>query len=397
MKGRNANVSFFNFIKQLLQCRTAEGFLEYLESSIEDPRKPRGIRYPLKVILALVIGAILAGNHSKEAIYEWISELADHELAGFGCTFRRWKGEYDRPCKNTLEVVFTKIDFLKFRSTVYKWFFEEVDEETQAIAIDGKRLRGTRTKDQPATEAVGAMAHGSKIVLGGNISAPGTNEITTARELIHSLGDLEGKVITLDALHTQTETAQIIVEEKKADYVLSVKGNQPTLMNIIHEMPDDSFSSWFIDTNRGHGRIDVRMIRVSSCIDPRITFPYANQVFQIQRIRLDLEGNQLKSNDSPLVAGITSLGSEKIDAEGLLKINRGHWGIENSVHWVRDVTCNEDHSQIRRNKGAIILSTLHDVVMNLIRLTGVKEIAKSMRAFSRRTNRVLRFLGLQEA
>lgn len=140
------------------------------------------------------------------------------------------------------------------------------------------------------------------------------------------------------------------------------------------------------EKNKGHGRIEKRTIQTSTQLDNYIDFPYAEQVFRLKRVITDLDGSNKREET---VYGITSLSPDQAGPSRLLELNRGHWGIENKVHWVRDVTFDEDRSQIRTGNGPRVFASLRNVVISLIRLNNNNNIAEALRFFSRDANRSL--------
>jgi predicted transposase YbfD/YdcC len=151
------------------------------------------------------------------------------------------------------------------------------------------------------------------------------------------------------------------------------------------------FPPEYVTTDKGHGRIEVRKIQTSTALNDYLTFPYAAQVFRIQRITYNLKG-ELKRQETAY--GITSLSPEKADAERLLTLNRGHWAIENRLHWVRDMTFNEDRSQVRSKEGPRVMATLRNLVISLLHLQDIGNIAQALRACSRKPERALGYIGL---
>jgi predicted transposase YbfD/YdcC len=133
----------------------------------------------------------------------------------------------------------------------------------------------------------------------------------------------------------------------------------------------------FTDSNKGHGRIETRTIQISSG-NPKTHIPFISQSFKITRETSDLHGNNKRVET---VYGITSLMSHQAKAEMLLKLNRGHWAIENSVHYVRDVTFDEDRSRIRKGSGPRIMATIRNLVISLLRILGFNNIAEGLRSF----------------
>jgi hypothetical protein len=146
-----------------------------------------------------------------------------------------------------------------------------------------------------------------------------------------------------------------------------------------------------VTIDKGHGRIEVRKLQTSTVLNDYVTFPYAAQVCRIHRITYNLDGQWLREET---VYGITSLSTDKADAARLLGINRGHWSIENRLHWVRDVTFDEDRSQIRIKEGPRVMATLRNLAISLFRLANISNIAEALRSCSRKPERALQLLGL---
>jgi len=151
------------------------------------------------------------------------------------------------------------------------------------------------------------------------------------------------------------------------------------------------FPPKYVTTEKGHGRIEVRKIQTSTLLNDYVTFPYVAQVFRIERITSDLQGKLIHQE---MVYGVTSLSVEKADPQRLLTLNRGHWCIENRLHWVRDVTFDEDRSQIRVLKGPQVMATLRNLVISLFRLNNKQNIAQTLRQCGRNVERALAYLGL---
>jgi len=143
--------------------------------------------------------------------------------------------------------------------------------------------------------------------------------------------------------------------------------------------------------DKGHGRIEVRKIQTSTALNDYIEFPYTAQVCRIERITYKLNGELMRTE---VACGITSLSPEKADAQRLLSLNRGHWCIENRLHWVRDVTFDEDRSQVRVGEGPRVMATLRNLAISLFRLQEVKNTAQALRKCGWNMELALNCLGL---
>lgn len=147
----------------------------------------------------------------------------------------------------------------------------------------------------------------------------------------------------------------------------------------------------FTTFDKGHGRIETRTISVLEAKPGQFSFPFANQIFSVHRIFTDLNGEFLSSE---ICYGITSLRSNKVAPKRLLEYNRGHWCIENKVHYVRDVTMLEDYSRIRKGSGPRIMAIFKNIALNILRSNGIKNIAATIQKFAYDKNALFMFTGL---
>ena len=145
-------------------------------------------------------------------------------------------------------------------------------------------------------------------------------------------------------------------------------------------------------TDKGHGRIEERTIQVLNATPAQIDFPFANQIFQIQRTITIIAKN---STSTEVVYGVSSLTAKRASPERLLDYNRGHWSIENKVHCVRDTTMAEDQSRIRKGNGPRVMATLRNLVLSILRAAGITNIAEKLQEFAYNRTALLRFAGIQ--
>lgn len=204
------------------------GLFEVLER-IPDPRKRQGLRHSLVSILALAACATLSGAKSLEAIAQWAAGVSAEVLERLGCRRRL------PPSEPTFRRTLGKIGIERFESEVGQWFRRRTNLQGKGIALDGKALCGSADGDQPAAHLVSLQTHEEGVVLAQGRVSEKTNEIKAVKPLLDAV-DIEGSVLTADAMHAQKETARYIVEEKKADYLLMVKENQPTLLEDIRTL-----------------------------------------------------------------------------------------------------------------------------------------------------------------
>ena len=222
---------------------------------------------------------------------------------------------------------------------------------------------------------LGAVDHETGVHLSQVEVDTKTNEIKAVEPLLDQL-DIKGKVITADALLTQVAISEYIVEQRQADFVLTVKDNQRTLKSDIEALNLKERPCSFKTVDKGHGRLEVRKIWTSNELNDYVNFPNVFQVFCIER-----EITQLKKETTTIetVYGITSQSQDKASSEKILKQNRKHWSIENKMHWVLDVTFNEDNSQIRSLNGPMVMTCLRRFAISFLRIHQIKNIAEAFR------------------
>lgn len=219
-------------------------------------------------------------------------------------------------------------------------------------------------------------------------TAKQTNEIKTAAPLLDPL-DIDGVVITADALLTQRQFARYLIEDKRAHYHFTVKANQPTLLEDLQFHFKDRKKPDATITNYGHGRIETRRIWVTSELNDYLDFPYVGQAFAIERESID---KKTKDNSFELVYGITSQADYDVPAKKVLETNRKHWCIENSCHYILDCSFNEDKCHIRTGHGPENISRLRRFAIGLIKTTSSKGVSETMRKLAMKVRMVFDYL-----
>jgi len=412
-----------------LRIGVAEGgrLLELL-GTVPDPRQRRGVRHSVAGVLAIAAAAVLAGSESVLAVGEWAAGAPQVVLGALGSRRSPRTGQFTAPHGDTFRRVLRAVNadaldtviglFLAERAGIGAPHAEddpqgaeeeglhardddgEVDHDLgahsdepregpirRALAVDGKAVRGARRDDGRAVHLLAAMLHDVPAVLAQRDVAHKTNEITQVEPLLDPL-ELTGWVVTLDALHCQRRTARYLVEDKGAAYVFTAaKDNQPRLLAELDALPWATVPIAHTTHDRGHRRDERRTIQVMPA--PEGIFPYAAQVFLIERYVHDLDGT-LKSAATAL--GLTCLTAARAGPERLATLVRDHWGIE-SLHWVRDVTFDEDRSQLRKGSAPQILAGLRNLAIGALHIAGRTKIAASLRWISRDPTRVLNILG----
>jgi predicted transposase YbfD/YdcC len=351
-----------------------------LLARVTDPRRRRGIRYRLAVILGLAVCAVLAGARSFTAIAEWAADADEQTLARLGVS-----GPV--PSESTFRRTLQRLDADAFDEQAGRWAAQRTAPQPGArrvIAVDGKTLRGSGGDQQPACHLLAALDHAQGVVLGQVEVGAKTNEIPLFTALLDRI-EITDAVITADALHAQRDHATYLAG-RGAHYQLIVKRNQPGLHAQLAALPWRDVPVAYTKQEHGHGRTEWRTLKVTA-VARGLAFPHAAQAIQIVRRR-----KQKGKWSRETCYAITSLTVTQASHAQLAAIIRGHWGIEDRLHWVRDLDFDEDRSQIRTGSGPRIMAALRNLAVTILRLAGAANIAAALRYHARRPGRPLRTL-----
>jgi predicted transposase YbfD/YdcC len=335
-----------------------DAFSEFF-SDLHDPRQSAKISYPLFDILFLTVCAVIGGCEGWE------------DIEDFGQAHNRWfqdKGLFPNglPVHDTIARVMSSLAPEQFQACFLKWM-QAVNSRAKGelIAIDGKVLRSSYNRDdrQSTIHMVSAFACANGMVLGQVKTDAKSNEITAIPELL-ALLDMTGCLISIDAMGCQTEIAAQIVD-KGGDYLLAVKGNQETLHRAVREAmaPLAREGSYQATIEQSRGRTELREYHVMSAGDMVTQFPTwkgLNTLGVAIGYRRDSKGKESLEYRY-------YISSAALTEEQFAKAVRGHWGIENQLHWVLDVTMKEDACPIYRGEAAQILATVRHMALNMLR------------------------------
>lgn len=374
----------------------AERPLIEILAQVPDHRKARGKRYSLPAVLALACAAMLCGCTTASAIVQWgwdhLGEITQ------ALDFKR-----DQiPCVATLLVIFRHLNVDAFETQLAAWVqavraAQEEPGQCRGVAVDGKTLRVAGKVDPPGVHLLAALGQELGLTLGQQRvtdSATKGHEIPTALALLKCL-PLQGLVVTADALLTQREIAQAVVDGG-GDYLMVVKANQGTLYEDVRVMFSEPPSKLnpmteAEDLSAAHGRIEVRHVWASSALVGYTDWPGLQQALCIESTVI-----QKRTGKTTLSRwyAVTSLSAQHATAAQLLRLRRGHWQIENGLHWVRDVDLGEDRSTIRKGHAPQVMAALRNTVVGLLRTAGATNIAAALRRNAAHPEEALKLLGL---
>ena len=323
------------------------------------------------------IAAVIAGSRSFAAIGQWAADAGADVLAGLGAA----RGPAE---ESTFRRAFAMISADRLDQVLGAWLWTRAVRAGSrlVIAIDGKTVRGAKNKDGKAPHLVAALAHGIGAVLGQVAVEEKSNEIPAVRELLKAFASLAAAVITIDARHPQSDTAQVILG-RGADYVMTVKANMPTLYRQLKKLPWARIPA-ISAVSTDHGRRARRTIK--AVLAPAwIGFDGAAQVAQLRRT--------VTSKGKKTVEVVYLITSDRDASPATLAAwVRGHREIENRLHWVRDVTYQEDKSLVRTGNAPRVMASLRSLAISLLRLDGQTSIAAASRHHARDPQRTLQLL-----
>jgi predicted transposase YbfD/YdcC len=360
-------------------------------AAVPDPRHARGRRYPWSLLLLLIALALLCDQKHPRAIAQWTRWHAPAILPHLPVALPRL------PSRATFYRVLHLVDVpaLEAQLAAYAATLRSPPAALPAVAVDGKWVRGAGAHGQP-TLLVSVVDHGQGLVLAQAVAAPQESEqAVVARLLTPAL--VQGQVVTLDALHTDPQVAAQICTQG-GDYLLPVKANQPDLQAEIALLfsdppwthsPEPSEYRLTRTVSKGHGRLETRTLEGSPLLNSYLDWPHVGQVLRRTCERVNLHTGEITRQVS---YGITSLEPGRTSAAQLERLWRGHWTIENRVHYVRDETWREDRGQIWRGRAPQALAALRNGVLNVLRARGRRRIADSLRAYAAAIPQALRLL-----
>ena len=367
-----------------------EGFVVHLDSlfaalaTLSDRRDARGLRYALVTVLVYLVLAKLAGEDHLRGIAQWVA-LRQKALAG-----ALGLAKTQAPHATTYSRILRYAVDIEELERVTRDFFASQPKAGKSVVLnlDGKTLRGTI----PAGKTRGVHLLAAHLPEEGWVLfqvevGSWENEIPAAMRILRQL-DLRGKIVTGDALLAQRESSTHIVEAG-GDFIWKIKGNQSRTQDDIEllfapESCAPGFSPSHKDfrtattREKGHGRLERRTLTASSLLKDYVNWPYAQQVFRIERRFLRIRDGKLMEE---VKYGVTSLTAAEASPERLLELVRAHWSIENSLHYRRDETFREDRCRLT-GQGARAMAVFNNLVLGLLLRTGVDNLPDARRYYA---------------
>lgn len=370
---------------------TRNSFYEALQD-LHDPRRGAGKRYPLPVLICLLCLAKMAGQTTLKGATEWVRLRAEPLAASFGLK------RTAMPCQMTYKRVLEIIDATALNNLLAAFFTrweaqqrcgnEPSRLQTEAghlshahIAIDGKAVRATSQEAKPVHQLSAYDVTTGIVLFQVNVGEK-QNEISALKPLL-TPSFIKGRIFTLDAMHTQTELCAK-VDRFDGFYILVAKDNQPTLTEDLTDFFADPPSDWHFHQaqtwDKAHGRLEYRQITCSPELNEWFASRWSGvaQVFRLERTTTLLKSGEVRKQ---IVYGISNLSLREAPAPRMLALNRDHWGIENRLHWRRDVTLGEDACQTRTGAAPSILARLNSALLSLMDRLGVRNVPRQIRFF----------------
>lgn len=363
---------------QRTQQQNEQAALEFFQrvlGELPDPRRPQGLRYPLRSVIVIALMASVCGCDDAEAMEVW-GEANESWLSGF------LRLPHGAPTQDVFLAVFAGLDPKSFSAVLRSWaalLAARLTAMGKHIALDGKTSRRSfdLASGKAALHTVSAYLTQAGLVLGATKTDTKSNEITAIPELLRLL-DLKGATVTIDAMGCQTEIAKVIVEGGGA-YLLAVKDNQPTLRQdieatfteaadnrrrTIDEQPRPAVDT-FEDVDKGHGRVETRTVTL--CRDLS-WLTAADRWTKLAFIAVVVRQRTVLATGKASTETAYYIGSDpKAQVDTVAHTIRRHWAIENELHWCLDVGFGEDEARHRAGNTAQNMTTLRHLALNIIK------------------------------
>jgi predicted transposase YbfD/YdcC len=368
---------------------------DYL-NQIKDPRGKNGKQYPLTLLMIWMILAKLCGEDKPSGIAEWVThrkelwveyQLTDKMRTASHMTYRRVLQEI--------------LDVEEFEEVMEKYHQQQLTKGQEVVfSMDGKAIRGTiPSGSYRGTHLLAIFVPQKGLVLAQANVDQKENEIVVAPHLLRQVS-LAGAIVIADALHTQKNLCNVVVEND-GNYVLTVKDNQSRtrwaieklfvheVCNLQKGIPLSKDFQMGGNTEKKHGRLEKRTMMTSTLLNDYLGWPHLAQVFRVEKI---IWQNHNKTYNRQIIYGITSLTPEQADPIRLLELLRGYWGIESGLHYRRDVTLHEDATRLTVGNSGQNMPILNNLVVGLGLSGPNKNLASVRRFFAAHPDHALQLL-----
>lgn len=363
---------------------------------VKDTRKPKGKLYSLSLLLVLMMLAKLGGEDKPSGIADWVEsrmellfqmKILPKKRTPSHMTYRRVLQDIVQPSE--LEDLIGE-----FQRSCLK------EGQEIVFSMDGKTLRGTIPQGEiRGTHLLSIFVPRQGLVLIEAQVDRKENEIVVAPKILQQV-NLSGAIVIGDAMHAQREVSAQIVEGG-GDFVWTVKGNQPRtewaiekffvqeVCNLKQGAPLSKHCQQACQVHKEHGRIEKRTILVSTELNDYLDWPYVAQVFRLER---EVWHEKYRGRTRQVVYGLTSMAPRKASPKKLLKLSREYWGIENGLHYRRDVTFHEDATRLTVGNSGHNMAILNNLTIGLCLNHGFDNLAKARRLFAAQPDRALELL-----
>jgi predicted transposase YbfD/YdcC len=353
---------------------------------VRDSRKPKGKLYALVSLLVLMLLAKLSGEDKPSGIADWVAhrveplvemKILHHKRAPSHMTYRR--------------VLQNVISAAEFEQLIREYHQEQLTPQQELVmSMDGKTLRGTiPAGEMRGTHLLSLYVPDQGLVLAEAKVDQKENEIVIAPQILKQVA-LSGAIVIGDAMHAQREISGQILEAG-GDFIWTIKGNQPRThwaieKLFVHEVcnrklgaPLSQHCRQLSRVSKGHGRIETRTLLVSTELNDYLNWPGVQQVFRLERTRWH---SRYRGKTRQVIYGLTSLSPQQASPEKLLALIRKYWGIENGLHYRRDVTLREDATRSTIGNAGQNIAILNNLVIGLCLQNGFQNLAKARRLFN---------------
>lgn len=363
---------------------------------MRDTRKAKGKRYSLVLLLVLMVLAKLGGEDKPSGMAEWVAHRVDQLFE------MKVLPKKQAPSHMTFRRV--------LQDTVQPEEFEQLVSEFQqsrykagtgiVFSMDGKSLKGTIPSGElRGTHLLSIYVPEQGLVLAEAEVDRKENEIVVAPKILQQV-NLNGAIVIGDAMHAQRETSAQIVKAG-GEYIWTIKGNQPRtewaieklfvheVCNLKQGAPLSKHCRTVSQVNKGHGRLEKRTLLVSTDLNDYLNWPGLAQVFRLER---QIWHEKYQGRTRQVVHGLTSLELNEVPTEKLLALTRCYWGIENGLHYRRDVTLHEDDTRLTVGKSGQNMAILNNLVVSLCIQAGFSNLPSARRLFSAKPYQALKLV-----